>query len=61
LRKEYDLPFLGQIPLVPKHSPKAATKGVPIMIPRRIGTSIKKAFLDFAELARSIAMLNANY
>lgn len=58
LAEEYDLPFLGQIPLV-QSIREGGDKGVPIMMTDDAIT--KKAFLDFAgNAARSIAMLNAN-
>jgi ATP-binding protein involved in chromosome partitioning len=58
LAEEYDLPFLGQIPLV-QSIREGGDKGIPIMMTDDAIT--KKAFLDFAgSAARSIAMLNAN-
>ena len=58
LAEEYDLPFLGQIPLV-QSIREGGDRGVPIMISEDAVT--KKAFVDFAgNAARSIAMLNAN-
>jgi len=58
LAEEYDIPFLGQIPLV-QSIREGGDKGVPIMMTDDAIT--KKAFLDFAgNAARSIAMLNAN-
>ena len=58
LADEYDLPFLGQIPLV-QSIREGGDKGMPIM-----GSSdeiTKKAFEDFAALVvRSVAMRNAN-
>lgn len=58
LAEEYDLPFLGQIPLV-QSIREGGDKGVPIMMTEDAVT--KKAFLDFAgNAARSIAMLNAD-
>jgi ATP-binding protein involved in chromosome partitioning len=58
LAEEYDIPFLGQIPLV-QSIREGGDKGVPIMVTDDVIS--KKAFLDFAgNAARSIAMLNAN-
>src|SRR5258708_27902642 len=58
LAAEYDIPFLGQIPLV-QSIREGGDNGVPIMMSDDLVT--KKAFLDFAGMAaRSIAMLNAN-
>jgi ATP-binding protein involved in chromosome partitioning len=58
LAEEYDLPFLGQIPLV-QSIREGGDTGVPIMVTDDAVT--KKAFLEFAGNAvRSIAMLNAN-
>ncbi|MHA4810581.1 Mrp/NBP35 family ATP-binding protein [Flavitalea flava] len=58
LAEEYDIPFLGQIPLV-QSIREGGDSGVPIMTTDDAIT--KKAFLDFAGNAvRSIAMLNAN-
>ena len=58
LAEEYDLPFLGQIPLV-QSIREGGDRGVPIMMTEDAVT--KKAFLDFAgNAARSIAMLNAD-
>src|SRR5258706_4363139 len=58
LAEEYDIPFLGQIPLV-QSIREGGDNGVPIMMTDDAVT--KKAFLDFAGMAaRSIAMLNAN-
>jgi ATP-binding protein involved in chromosome partitioning len=58
LAEEYDIPFLGQIPLV-QSIREGGDKGVPIMMTEDAIT--KKAFFDFAGIAaRSIAMLNAN-
>lgn len=58
LAEEYDLPFLGQIPLV-QSIREGGDNGVPIMMSEDAVT--KKAFVDFAgSAARSIAMLNAN-
>jgi ATP-binding protein involved in chromosome partitioning len=58
LAEEYDIPFLGQIPLV-QSIREGGDSGVPIMMSDDAVT--KKAFSDFAGYAaRSIAMLNAN-
>jgi len=58
LAEEYDLPFLGQIPLV-QSIREGGDSGVPVMMSEDAVS--KKAFLDFAGSAvRSIAMLNAN-
>jgi ATP-binding protein involved in chromosome partitioning len=58
LAEEYDLPFLGQIPLV-QSIREGGDLGVPIMMGDDAVT--KKAFMDFASVAvRSIAMRNAN-
>ena len=57
LAEEYDLPFLGQIPLV-QSIREGGDTGVPIMMSDDAVT--RKAFVDFAgNAARSIAMLNA--
>src|SRR6186997_2716672 len=57
LAEEYDLPFLGQIPLV-QSIREGGDQGVPIMMSDDAIT--KKAFEDFAAVAvRSIAMRNA--
>ena len=58
LADEYDLPFLGQIPLV-QSIREGGDKGTPVMI----GTDelSKKAFADFAgHVVRSVSMRNAN-
>lgn len=58
LAEEYEIPFLGQIPLV-QSIREGGDDGVPAMA----GTDpiTQKAFMDFAGLAvRSIAMRNAN-
>ncbi|RYY58099.1 MAG: iron-sulfur cluster carrier protein ApbC [Chitinophagaceae bacterium] len=58
LADEYDLPFLGQIPLV-QTIREGGDKGTPVMM----GTDeiSKKAFSDFAgHVVRSISMRNAN-
>jgi ATP-binding protein involved in chromosome partitioning len=58
LAEEYDIPFLGQIPLV-QSIREGGDAGVPIMASDDVVT--RKAFSDFAgNAARSIAMLNAN-
>ena len=58
LAEEYDLPFLGQIPLV-QSIREGGDNGVPVMMSD--DEISKKAFMDFAGSAvRSIAMLNAN-
>lgn len=58
LAEEYDLPFLGQIPLV-QSIREGGDTGIPIMMSDDAVT--KKAFIDFAgSAARSIARLNAN-
>ena len=57
LAEEYDLPFLGQIPLV-QSIREGGDQGVPIMMSDDVIT--KKAFEEFAAYAvRSIAMRNA--
>ena len=58
LAEEYDLPFLGQIPLV-QSIREGGDQGVPIMMSD--DAISKKAFEDFASIVvRSIAMRNAN-
>jgi len=58
LADEYDLPFLGQIPLV-QSIREGGDQGVPIMMSDDLVT--KKAFEGFASyVVRSIAMRNAN-
>lgn len=58
LAAEYDIPFLGQIPLV-QNIREGGDNGVPAMIGD--DAISKNAFADFAGSAvRSIAMLNAN-
>ncbi|HLX66440.1 MAG TPA: Mrp/NBP35 family ATP-binding protein [Puia sp.] len=58
LAEEYEIPFLGQIPLV-QSIREGGDMGVPIMVSDDAVT--RKAFNDFAgNAARSIAMLNAN-
>ena len=58
LADEYDLPFLGQIPLV-QSIREGGDQGVPIMMSDDLVT--RKAFEGFAsQVVRSIAMRNAN-
>jgi ATP-binding protein involved in chromosome partitioning len=58
LAEEYDLPFLGQIPLV-QGIREGGDQGVPVMMSDDLVT--RKAFEEFAAYAvRSIAMRNAN-
>src|SRR5689334_7235529 len=58
LAEEYDLPFLGQIPLV-QSIREGGDKGVPIML--SYDEITKKAFEEFAgHVVRSISMRNAN-
>jgi ATP-binding protein involved in chromosome partitioning len=58
LAEEYDIPFLGQIPLIQRIR-EGGDEGRPVMIGE--DQAAKKAFLDFAgNAARSIAMINAN-
>jgi ATP-binding protein involved in chromosome partitioning len=58
LAEEYEIPFLGQIPLV-QSIREGGDAGVPIMAGDDAVT--RKAFSDFAgNAARSIAMINAN-
>jgi ATP-binding protein involved in chromosome partitioning len=58
LADEFDIPFLGQIPLI-QGIREAGDQGRPAMIGEDM--SAKKAFQDFAgNAARSIAMINAN-
>ncbi|HEX4876957.1 MAG TPA: Mrp/NBP35 family ATP-binding protein [Chitinophagaceae bacterium] len=58
LADEYDLPFLGQIPLV-QSIREGGDQGVPVMVSD--DTISKKAFEGFASyVVRSIAMRNAN-
>ena len=58
LADEYDLPFLGQIPLV-QSIREGGDQGIPIMMSDDLIT--KKAFEGFASyVVRSIAMRNAN-
>jgi len=58
LAEEYDLPFLGQIPLV-QSIREGGDLGIPVMVSD--DTVSKKAFEEFAAAAaRSISMRNAN-
>src|SRR5882757_1845790 len=58
LAEEYDIPFLGQIPLI-QGIREGGDEGRPVMAGE--DTASKKAFQDFAgNAARSIAMINAN-
>lgn len=58
LADEYDIPFLGQIPLIQKIR-EGGDEGRPVMVGE--DEEAKKAFQDFAgTAARSIAMINAN-
>ncbi|MET0634746.1 MAG: Mrp/NBP35 family ATP-binding protein [Chitinophagaceae bacterium] len=58
LADEYDLPFLGQIPLV-QTIREGGDKGTPVMMGN--DEISKKAFADFAgHVVRSISMRNAN-
>ena len=58
LAEEFDIPFLGQIPIV-QSIREGGDNGIPIMVSNDEIT--KKAFLDFAANAtRGIAMRNAN-
>jgi ATP-binding protein involved in chromosome partitioning len=58
LADEYDLPFLGQIPLV-QSIREGGDKGAPIMVSNDEIT--KKAFEEFANhVVRSVSMRNAN-
>lgn len=58
LAEEFDIPFLGQIPIV-QSIREGGDIGVPIMVSDDLIT--KKAFTDFAgNAARGIAMRNAN-
>lgn len=58
LAEEFDIPFLGQIPIV-QTIREGGDNGIPIMVSNDEIT--KKAFLDFAANAtRGIAMRNAN-
>ncbi len=58
LAEEYDLPFLGQIPLVQSIC-EGGDQGVPVMVSDDLIS--KKAFEEFANfVVRSVAMRNAN-
>jgi len=58
LAEEYDIPFLGQIPLIQRIR-EGGDEGKPVMIGEDV--IAKKAFQEFAgNAARSIAMINAN-
>jgi ATP-binding protein involved in chromosome partitioning len=58
LAEEYEIPFLGQIPLIQRIR-EGGDEGRPVMIGEDL--SAKKAIHDFAgNAARSIAMINAN-
>jgi ATP-binding protein involved in chromosome partitioning len=58
LAEEYDIPFLGQIPLIQRIR-EGGDEGRPVMTGEDMPA--KKAFQDFAgNAARSIAMINAN-
>lgn len=58
LAEEYDIPFLGQIPLV-QTIREGGDQGIPVMMADDMVS--KKAFEEFAAAAaRSISMMNAN-
>lgn len=58
LAEEYDIPFLGQIPLV-QSIREGGDQGIPVMVSDDVIS--KKAFKEFAAAAvRSISMRNAN-
>lgn len=58
LAEEYDLPFLGQIPLV-QSIREGGDKGVPVMLSEE--TITRQAFENFAaQVVRSVSMRNAN-
>lgn len=59
LAEEYDIPFLGQIPLV-QNIREGGDNGIPVMVQ---GDEIsRKAFSEFAgNAARSISMINSNF
>jgi len=58
LAEEYDIPFLGQIPLI-QQIREGGDAGRPVMVGS--DSTAKKAFQDFAgNAARSIAMVNAH-
>jgi ATP-binding protein involved in chromosome partitioning len=59
LAEEYDLPFLGQIPLI-QSIREGGDEGIPVMMSDE--EISRNAFENFAALtARSISMLNANF
>jgi ATP-binding protein involved in chromosome partitioning len=59
LAEEYDLPFLGQIPLV-QSIREGGDQGVPVMMSDDVIS--RRAFENFANLAtRSISMINADF
>jgi ATP-binding protein involved in chromosome partitioning len=59
LAEEYELPFLGQIPLI-QSIREGGDEGIPVMIGD--DDISRKAFENFAAVtARSISMLNANF
>jgi ATP-binding protein involved in chromosome partitioning len=58
LADEYDIPFLGQVPLV-QSIREGGDEGIPVMMSD--DEISKKAFQDFADnVVRSISMRNAN-
>jgi ATP-binding protein involved in chromosome partitioning len=58
LAEEYDIPFLGQIPLIQRIR-EGGDEGRPVMLSS--DEASRKAFSEFAgNAARSIAMINAN-
>ncbi|MDP4211552.1 MAG: Mrp/NBP35 family ATP-binding protein, partial [Bacteroidota bacterium] len=58
LAEEYDIPFLGQIPLIQRIR-EGGDEGKPVVLGN--DEAARKAFSDFAgNAARSIAMINAN-
>jgi len=58
LASEYDLPFLGEIPIV-QSIREGGDQGIPVMMGDDVVT--QKAFIQFsAQVVRSIAMRNAN-
>jgi len=58
LAEEYDIPFLGQIPLI-QNIREGGDEGKPVMIGENL--EARRAFHEFAgNAARSIAMINAN-
>lgn len=59
LASEYDLPFLGEIPIV-QSIREGGDQGIPVMMGDDVIT--QKAFIQFsAQVVRSIAMRNANF